>query len=131
MNWVITIYVALLFFVLTPGVLVTLPPKSSKLVVAAFHALVFALVWHFTHKLVWSASVSIGAPAKKEGFYEGASGTGKCPSIDQGRNLKDGDECTGSMVCDQKSGKNFFKGACVVDDTTGKGTWSGVSYNKK
>jgi hypothetical protein len=57
MNWVVTIYAALLFFVLTPGVLLSLPPKSGKLVVAATHAVVFAIVWHFTHKLVWQFSV--------------------------------------------------------------------------
>jgi hypothetical protein len=46
------IYLALLFFVLTPGVLVSLPPGGSKLVVAAVHALVFAVVYHFTHATV-------------------------------------------------------------------------------
>jgi len=46
--------VGLLFFVLTPGVLVSLPPKGSKLVVAATHAVVFALAFHLTHKLVWN-----------------------------------------------------------------------------
>lgn len=34
---------ALLFFLLTPGVLLSLPPGGSKLVVAATHALVFAV----------------------------------------------------------------------------------------
>jgi hypothetical protein len=67
MNWVITIYVALLFFVLSPGVLLRLPPKGSKLVVAGVHALVFAVVWHFTHKLVWNMSVR---SRKHEGFEE-------------------------------------------------------------
>jgi hypothetical protein len=65
MNWICTIYVAVLFFVLTPGVLLSLPPKSSKLVVAATHAVVFALIWHFTHKIVWRMSVG------HEGFKEG------------------------------------------------------------
>jgi len=65
MQWIITVYIALLFFVLSPGVLVTLPPKSSKFVVAGFHAVVFALVWHFTHKMVWKMSVSMS-----EGFSE-------------------------------------------------------------
>ena len=65
MNWICTIYVAVLFFVLTPGVLLSLPPKSSKLVVAATHAVVFALIWHFTHKIVWRMSVG------HEGFAEG------------------------------------------------------------
>jgi len=46
--------VGLLFFVLTPGVLVSLPPKGSKFVVAATHAVVFALAFHLIHKLFWN-----------------------------------------------------------------------------
>lgn len=42
-------FVVVLFTALTPGVLVTLPPRSSKLVVAATHGLLFAVVYHFTH----------------------------------------------------------------------------------
>ena len=57
MNWVVSIYTALLFFILTPGVLLRLPPKGSIYVVALVHALVFAIVYHFTHKLVWKASM--------------------------------------------------------------------------
>ena len=48
----VSVYVALLFFVLVPGVLLSLPPGGSKLVVAAVHAVVFGLVYHFTHKIV-------------------------------------------------------------------------------
>ena len=40
------IYIALFFF-LTPGVLVTLPPGGSKYVVALVHALIFGLVTMF------------------------------------------------------------------------------------
>jgi len=48
-----TAFTALLFVVLTPGVVLTLPSKaSSKLVIAIVHGLVFALVYHFTHKAV-------------------------------------------------------------------------------
>jgi hypothetical protein len=65
MNWTVTFYAALLFFILTPAVLVRLPPKGSKYTVAAFHALVFALVFHFTAKLVWQLSRGL------EGFQEG------------------------------------------------------------
>ena len=50
------IFSVMLFFILTPGIALTIPPKSSKSVVALVHALVFATVWHFTHKLVWHAS---------------------------------------------------------------------------
>ena len=49
MNWVVTAYIAILFFVLTPGVLLSLPPKSSKLVVAATHAVVFAVIYNIFH----------------------------------------------------------------------------------
>jgi hypothetical protein len=53
MNVLMLVYVFVLFFVLTPGVLLSLPPKSSKLVVAATHALVFSLILWATHKIVW------------------------------------------------------------------------------
>jgi hypothetical protein len=46
------LYSALLFFLLTPGILLTLPPKGKKMTVAAVHAVVFGLVWALTHKMV-------------------------------------------------------------------------------
>ena len=58
MNHLMAIFVAVLFFVLTPGVLVTLPPKGSKLVVAATHAVVFAVVLHVVYKSVRKLTVS-------------------------------------------------------------------------
>jgi len=63
MNVVMFIYAFLLFFVLTPGVLLTLPPKGSKMVVAGVHALVFAIVWTLTHKMVWMATTTMMASA--------------------------------------------------------------------
>ena len=56
MNWVMTLYTALLFLILTPGILLRLPPGGSKLTVAITHAIVFALAYHFTHKAVWMAT---------------------------------------------------------------------------
>ena len=53
MKWLMSLFLAALFFVLTPGVLVSLPPGGSKLVVAATHAVVFALVYHLTKKVVY------------------------------------------------------------------------------
>ena len=50
-----TLYSVVLFFVLTPGVLLRLPPGGSAMTVALTHAVVFGLVWSFTHKLVWKA----------------------------------------------------------------------------
>jgi hypothetical protein len=40
---------ALLFFVLTPGILLSLPPGGSPVVVAATHAVVFAVVHKLLH----------------------------------------------------------------------------------
>jgi hypothetical protein len=59
MNIVMTLYIALLFLVLTPGILVSLPPKGSRLTVALTHAAVFALVYHLTHKMVWRLSLTM------------------------------------------------------------------------
>jgi uncharacterized membrane protein len=50
--WAMSLYAAALFFVLEPGVLVTLPPGGSRLTVNLTHALVFGLVWAFTHRAV-------------------------------------------------------------------------------
>jgi len=49
-------YTALLFVVLTPGVLLRLPMKGSKMTVALTHGAIFAVVWYFTHQMVLSAS---------------------------------------------------------------------------
>lgn len=49
----LAIYAFLLFFLLTPGVIITLPPKGSRYVVALVHALIFALIWKLTSHLIW------------------------------------------------------------------------------
>ncbi len=46
------LYVAVLFFLLSPGVLVSLPPGGSRMTVLLTHALVAGLVWHLTHRTV-------------------------------------------------------------------------------
>lgn len=50
--WKLALLAGLLFFVLTPGVLVSLPPGGSRTTVALTHAAVFALVWAFAHRPV-------------------------------------------------------------------------------
>jgi hypothetical protein len=44
---------ALTFFLLVPGVLVSLPPGGSKITVAATHAVVFAIVHKLVHAYVF------------------------------------------------------------------------------
>ena len=52
MNWLMSLYVALLLFVLTPGVLLSLPSGGSRVTMALTHAVVFAVVYCFTSKHV-------------------------------------------------------------------------------
>jgi hypothetical protein len=47
-----TLYVALLFFVLTPGVVLSLPSGGTRTTKALTHAVVFAVVYYFTNKMV-------------------------------------------------------------------------------
>ena len=63
-NLFMFLYTAVLFYVLTPGILLSLPPKSYKMVVAATHAFVFALVYKLTHRMAWKLAMSF------EGFQE-------------------------------------------------------------
>jgi len=53
MYWKKLLFHAALFFVLVPGVLVSLPPGGSRLVVAGVHAVVFALACYFLGRLVF------------------------------------------------------------------------------
>ena len=51
--WWMALYAPALFYVLTPGIVLSLPPGGSKITVALTHAAVFGLVWMLTHKAVW------------------------------------------------------------------------------
>jgi hypothetical protein len=71
MNLIVAIYSAILFFVLSPGVLLRLPSNGSKLTVAGVHAVVFAAALYFTAGYVWRWSVTFSSPVhRREGFEE-------------------------------------------------------------
>ena len=59
MNLIVAVYMVLLFFALTPGILLYLPSGSSKKVVALTHGVVFTAVWWLTHKYVWKMSLKM------------------------------------------------------------------------
>ena len=63
-----SLFVAALFVALTPGVLLTLPSKGSKLTVAVVHGLVFAVVYHLTRKAVSHFLRSNGLSTTTEAF---------------------------------------------------------------
>ena len=50
--YMMALYAAVLFYVLTPGVFLSLPPGGSKMTVNLTHAAVFGLVWALSHKMV-------------------------------------------------------------------------------
>lgn len=66
MSLVVSVYAAILFFILTPSILLRLPKNGSKYTVALVHAVVFGLLFWLTHKFVWRMSHRL------EGMTEGA-----------------------------------------------------------
>ena len=66
MSLLVSLYAAILFFVLTPSILLRLPKNGSKFTVALVHAVVFGLLFWLTHKFVWRMSQRL------EGMTEGA-----------------------------------------------------------
>lgn len=52
MNLIMFLFSALLFFLLTPGILLSLPPGGSKMVVAITHAIVFGAVFTLSHRML-------------------------------------------------------------------------------
>jgi len=59
MNLYMSLYLAVLFVALTPGVLLTLPKGGNKMTVAVVHGLVFAVVWYFTHRMAFRYSMQL------------------------------------------------------------------------
>ena len=50
--FVMSLYAALLFVLLSPGVIISLPPRGSLITKALVHGLVFLVVFHCTKKLI-------------------------------------------------------------------------------
>jgi uncharacterized membrane protein YphA (DoxX/SURF4 family) len=48
------VIMAILFAILSPGVLIWLPTGASRRVAALVHGIVFAVVWYFVHEFVES-----------------------------------------------------------------------------
>ena len=75
MDLILTLYSAMLFFALIPGVLIKLPPNGNFFTVATIHTLVFGFIFFFTHEIVEELSINttkegyIGTPWCPDGFY--------------------------------------------------------------
>lgn len=69
MGLIVSIYAAILFFILTPSILLRLPKNGSKYTVALVHAVVFGLLFWLTHKFVWRMTQRFeGMEGKEEGM---------------------------------------------------------------
>jgi hypothetical protein len=75
MHLLMLAFSSLLFFLLTPGILVTLPRRGSKVVVALTHAVVFASLYHLTHHAVWQFVSSL------DGFKERFANSPNMPML--------------------------------------------------
>jgi len=64
MNHMFCLFIVVLFVLLTPNVLLRLPPKGGKWTVAIVHGLVFAFVLHFAYMYYFKATE--GYTAKKK-----------------------------------------------------------------
>ena len=80
MNAFLFIVLILLFVALTPNILLSLPPKASKLTVAFTHGLVFAVVWTLIHKPLWRFGESMGHSMRMEGMATKCSADKDCKS---------------------------------------------------
>ena len=69
MNLFMSLYLVALFVALTPGVLLTLPKGGGRLTVAVIHALVFAVVYQLTYRMVWRNSVTIDGFDEQDETY--------------------------------------------------------------
>ena len=65
MNAGFSIFVVLLFVLLTPGILLRLPPKGNKYTVAVVHGLVFAVVLYFVCLYYFKKTEGMGMNSKK------------------------------------------------------------------
>ena len=59
-NIGVSIYIAIVFIVLTPGVLFSIPPHSSTLIKAVVHGILFGFIYFFTNKRVWQMVTTEG-----------------------------------------------------------------------
>ena len=60
MNLILFLFLVILFVLLTPGILVYLPPRSSKLITAITHGFIFAVIWALVHKSLWRSTHNLG-----------------------------------------------------------------------
>lgn len=72
-----SVFAAILFFILSPGVFLRIPNNGSKMTVTGVHALVFAVLFYFTHAMVYRFFNPSGRREGMKDKKEGAVGSKK------------------------------------------------------
>ena len=123
LNFLMTAFVALLFVAFTPGMFFTFPTKGSKFIIALFHGTIFALVLHFTYRIVRRLTGS-----KTEGFDDDVTSTSDDstpPPPVAPRHGRHGNGTVGVVKHNNNSGPRRVRGSpppVVEDDTTAADT---------
>ncbi len=68
-NVGMTLFVVALFILLTPGVVVSLPSRGTLLQKAAVHGVLFAVIYHFTNKVVLNFLTEEGFARKESSAH--------------------------------------------------------------
>lgn len=95
MNLLMIAFTVILFVLLTPGVVLSLPPKGTLVTMAVVHGLVFALIYHFSHKAVSALSTQMD-DYQMDGFddmEEDKASGGQMGAAPQGSMCKFSDQC--------------------------------------
>jgi len=75
MNHLFCLFIVVLFVLLTPNVLLRLPPKGGKWTVAIVHGLVFAFILHYSYMYYFKATE--GATGSMPAALKNMTGTKK------------------------------------------------------
>jgi len=109
MNILTAIFSGILFFVLTPNIILRLPKKGNKFTVAAVHAIVFGVVLYFVQGFVYRMSLNM------EGFSDEKCSLGSADDEGEYQENDDG-ECEKKKVEGMKEGS--YLGNSNSKDTT-------------
>jgi hypothetical protein len=126
------LYSSLLFFILTPKVLVRIPTMGSPLSVAITHGLIFAIVLYFTYRPMWvfSEGFQVVSPAPPPPPVAPAGAPPPRPPPTLPKCNKDS-ECANGNVCNTNSASPPVK-ECIPRNSLPTGSFcnrSGVCVN--
>ena len=117
-----TLYATLLFVLLMPKILFTLPRKGSKWTIAFVHAFIFAFAFHITSKLVFSYfSIYEGNQDLYKPNPETDNPNGP-PTVDSCNYASVGKRDTSGRMCfkDETNNLYYFDNTCSGENDKGK-----------